>query len=246
VLTPNRKPFVATALAGSEILVIANAAGDDLESGTDSSVALPAFTRDEVEAVYHWVHDGGRLLLIADHAPFGAAAGTLAARFGVHMSGGYTIDSSEAVPGEGNPGILEFARDRGSLGDHVILRGRDPSERVTRVIAFTGQSLLGPGGSAPLLNLCPASRDIPFSTFAQRQDFDALLRQATPAGGRSMGVALQIGRGRVVALGEAAMLSARVVSRPGAEPRKIGMNRPGTDNQQLALNVIRWLAGALN
>jgi len=42
------------------------------------------------------------------------------------------------------------------------------------------------------------------------------------------------------------MLSAQVVSRSGAEPRKIGMNRPGTDNQQLALNVIRWLAGALN
>lgn len=44
LLTPGTRPFAAETLAGFEILVIANAAGDDLESGTDSTVALSAFT----------------------------------------------------------------------------------------------------------------------------------------------------------------------------------------------------------
>lgn len=34
------------------------------------------------------------LLLIADHAPFGAAAETLAKRFGVDMSKGHTMDNN--------------------------------------------------------------------------------------------------------------------------------------------------------
>jgi hypothetical protein len=53
--------------------------------------------------VCRWVAEGGGLLLIADHAPFGSAAAGLARRVGVDMSGGYTIDSSRAAPGRGEP-----------------------------------------------------------------------------------------------------------------------------------------------
>ncbi|MBM3287632.1 MAG: hypothetical protein FJY88_09845 [Candidatus Eisenbacteria bacterium] len=53
-----------------DVLVIANALG----GAEDSSASLPAFTPEEVEAVHAWVSDGGGLLLIADHAPFGEAA----------------------------------------------------------------------------------------------------------------------------------------------------------------------------
>ena len=41
---------------------------------------------------------GGRLLLIADHAPFGAANASLSAAFGVHMHTGFT-----EIPGEVPP-----------------------------------------------------------------------------------------------------------------------------------------------
>jgi uncharacterized lipoprotein YbaY len=41
----------------------------------------------------------------------------------------------------------------------------------------------------------------------------------------------------------AAMLSAQVIVRPGQEPYKFGMNQPGLDNQQFALNEMRWLVG---
>ena len=62
------------------------------------------------------------------------------------------------------------------------------------------------------------------------------------AKGRSQGVAFALGRGRVVVLGEAALLSARVTLLDGQEYAKVGMNRPGTDNRQFALNLMHWLS----
>src|ERR1043165_5315593 len=84
----NRQPFVKARLSGFKILVIANALGaeEDDDEGADKS----AFTDEEIEVVADWVKDGGDLLLIADHAPFGGAASALAQRFGVDMSKGYT------------------------------------------------------------------------------------------------------------------------------------------------------------
>jgi hypothetical protein len=46
----------------------------------------------------------------------------------------------------------------------------------------------------------------------------------------------------VVVLGEAAMLSAQ---RAGPMHEPMGMNLPGSDDRQLALNIMRWLTGAL-
>ncbi|HEX2270403.1 MAG TPA: hypothetical protein VHH35_12740, partial [Pyrinomonadaceae bacterium] len=68
----NRKPFTKASLASFKVLVIANALG--AEEMDDDGSDQPAFTEEEVQAVYDWVHGGGALLLIADHAPFGAAA----------------------------------------------------------------------------------------------------------------------------------------------------------------------------
>jgi hypothetical protein len=93
----NRQPFVKTRLSGFKILVIANALGaeEDDDKGADSS----AFTDEEIAAVADWVKDGGALLLIADHAPFGGAASSLSKRFGVDMSMGYTFDPENSVAG---------------------------------------------------------------------------------------------------------------------------------------------------
>jgi hypothetical protein len=54
---------------------------------------------------------------------------------------------------------------------------------------------------------------------------------------------MQFGKGRVVVIGEAAMLTAQVV---GSARLPLGMNYPGNDNRQLALNIMHWLTGALN
>ncbi len=239
-VTPNHGSFGKDALAGYDVLIIANALGAFDPAHPDTSD--PAFSPEECDAVLEWVKAGGSLLLIADHAPFGAAAEILARRFGVGMSGGFTLDSAHAEPGAGGPSILVYSRANGLLGDHPITRGRDSTERIRRVIAFTGQSLKGPEGSAAFLRLSDQAVDVPSRG----------LRAAAgvSAAGRAQGIALEVGKGRVAVMGEAAMFSAQVVRFPaasGREPRefKMGMNVAGTDNQQLALNVMHWLSGLL-
>ena len=239
-LTPNREPFSAKSLMGFDVLVIANALVETPESESDSTANQSAFGVEEIEAVHRWVSEGGALLLIADHAPFGSAAAALSARFGVDMSLGYTGDSLQAA-GSGGITNIEFTRARGALGDHPIMNGWSEKEQVNRVVAFTGQSLRGPAGSTPLMNLSDAAVDIPPEALKLADDPKAMMSKAIPAKGRSMAVVLQVGRGRVVVQGEAGMLSAQIVIIPGRDPYKFGMNQPGLDNQQYALNVMRWL-----
>jgi hypothetical protein len=62
------------------------------------------------------------------------------------------------------------------------------------------------------------------------------------AAGRSQGIVIKSGKGRVVVLGEAAMLSAQLA---GPNKNPFGMNRPGIDNRQFALNLMHWLSGML-
>src|SRR5262249_44147586 len=155
------------------------------------------------------------------------AAEVLARRFGVEMSKVYTDDpgSKDRVLGD-----ITFSRENRLLADHAITRGRGRGERVARIVTFTGQSLRGPKGSGPLLTLPRSAVDV-----------DPNTGNKVSADGRSQGIAMPYGRGRVVVLGEAGMLSAQI----DAEGRKFGMNYPDIDNRQFALNVMHWLSRLL-
>lgn len=236
-VVPSLAPLTTTALSGSDVLVIANALGPD--STVTDHRSGSAFTAPECDAVRAWVESGGALLLIADHAPYGEAAGQLSGRLGVDMSGGFTADSSHALLGPSGPTILIHSRENGLLADHAITRGRDTSERVVTVTAFTGQSLAGPPGSVALMKLTDEALDYP-----TRSSLIARVH-ATSARGRAQGVAFRLGRGRVVVLGEAAMLSAQRILEPGKPPFLMGMNHPGSDNRQFTLNLMHWLTGSL-
>ncbi|HET6979942.1 MAG TPA: hypothetical protein VFI24_26660 [Pyrinomonadaceae bacterium] len=224
----NRQSFSKQRLDSYKILVIANALGaeEDDDDGADTS----AFNDDEIIAVHDWVKNGGAILLIADHAPFGGAAAALAAKFGVDMSKGYTFDPENAVAGA--PTQLIFSRENKLLGNHPILEGRSEAEKIKILRSFTGQSLKGPDGSAGILNLAGTAVDRP--TFSADT--------SVSAAGRAQAVAFKFGKGRVVVQGEAAMLSAQVA---GADKRPMGMNVPGNDDRQYALNLMHWLSGIL-
>lgn len=224
----NRQPFNKSMLSGFKILVISNALGaeEDDDEGADQS----AFTDEEIQIVHDWVKGGGSLLLIADHAPFGGAAAALASRFGVDMSKGYTFDKENSVAG--SPSHLIFSRENKLLGKHSIVEGRGETERVNLLRSFTGQSLKGPDDSVAILKLSDAATDSP--------NYGA--QTSVSADGRAQALALKFGKGRVVVQGEAAMLSAQV---SGSENRRMGMNVPGNDNRQYALNLMHWLSGIL-
>jgi hypothetical protein len=225
----NRKPFVRTALDTFKILVIANALG--AEEMDDDGAERSAFTEEECDAVRDWVKSGGALLLIADHAPFGGAAESLGKRFQIDMSKGYTLDAANSLSPEA-PSTLLFSRENKLLLDHPITRGRNDKELIKRVYTFTGQSLKGPKDSFAFMILGDSAQDKP--------DRDS--PTIASAAGRAQGIALKFGKGRVVVMGEAAMLSAQLA---GQEDRPMGMNVPGSDNRQLALNIMHWLSGIL-
>lgn len=223
-VTPNKQPFSADTLKGYDILVISNALGP--RGHRDAA----AFTDAECDAVRDWVRAGGALLFIADHAPMGGAAEILARRFDVEMSKAYTLDKAHSDPATNEPSQLLYTRENKLLADHPITQGRVGAERINRVIAFTGQSLKGPAGSVAFLKLADTAVDVMPSD-----------KKEVPARGRSQGLAMNFGKGRVVVLGEAAMMTAQVAN--GTD--RFGMNYPGTDDRQLALNIMHWLSRLL-
>lgn len=229
-----------------KVLVVANAR--NLAAIEAGDVTKPAFTDRECDRVRDWVGGGGSLLLVADHAPFGAAAAALAARFGVTMGKGWTFDRAP----DGITTQLDFTRQNGLLGDHVILRGRSSSEAIAHVRSFTGQSLSVPSGATPLMKLSATARDAATPMDLDAEGVAAASNVAsargahsTPASGRAQGLAMSFGNGRVVVLGEAALLSAQLLRYDDGREMTFGMNVPGTDDRQFALNVLHWLSGVL-
>src|SRR5437764_1653439 len=229
-IIPNKKQFSAAVLKGFDVMVISNALGAERMNMPEAS--NPAFTPEECDAVRDWVKGGGNLLLIADHAPMGSANQIMADRFGVNMSKMFTIDSENYDKESNNPGFIVYTRESGRLADHAITRGRNDSERVNKIIAFTGQSLKGSPDSFAFMKLADSAVDA----------LPGVNTNPASAAGRAQGILMTVGKGRVVILGEAAMLSAQMA---GPNQMKFGMNRPGIDNRQMALNIMHWLSGLL-
>jgi hypothetical protein len=247
-VTASTRKFEPEVLTGVDVLIVANANAHNF--------ADPAFTEAECDVVRDWVRGGGSLLLIADHAPFGTSAANLAGRFGVTMGKGWVFDANRTPNGFSITTQLVFSRENGLLGEHPVLRGRDASEEVKTVRSFTGQSLTVPEGATALLTLGATAREAPTT---DDLDAEAEARSAKPpsgttgsrsaaVAGRAQALAMPFGRGKVVMLGEAALFSAQIVTLPDGDRTrvmKVGMNTPGNDNRQFALNVMRWLSGLL-
>ncbi|MGE5234209.1 MAG: hypothetical protein ACM3OB_08855 [Acidobacteriota bacterium] len=228
------EPWNAATLARCDLLVVVSPRGAGREA-TLRERAAPAFTEPEVAALAEWLGAGHGLLLITDHAPIGAATRPLAARLGIDMSNGFVEDAEHAAAG----GMLVFSRQNGLLNSHPITDGRGKAYRVDRIAGFLGQSLAGPPGSVSLLTFGSGARDR-YRASTDRLWLDPspqdLLR---PAGGRSQAIAFAFGGGRVVALGDAAMLTSLG---PGSES---GLDLAGFDNARFAANILRWLARRL-
>jgi hypothetical protein len=230
-VAPLRETFSRNALANVDVLVIANALNERNVEGW----ALPtpsAFAADEIAAVRAWVEQGGALLLIADHMPFGGAAAELGRTFGFEFSNGYAT-----APASRN-GWFVFDRATGTLRDHPIVRGRNEAEAVTSVTTFTGQAFTATGGSD--LFVLPEGAVVALPEVAGQITADT---PRAPVGGHLQGAAVTVGEGRVAAFGEAAMFSAQVA---GPDRVRAGMNAPGAEqNAQFVLNVLHWLVGLL-
>ena len=222
-------PFTRATLDSARVLVVSNALGERNVEDWHLPVS-PAFDTSEVRVVEAWVRDGGSLLLVADHMPFGGAAENLAAAFGVLLSNGFAQNAD---------GETEFVLRRGDglLRSHPVTDGRGPGERVDSVKVFTGEAFRATVPVDPLLVMGPGSVLLLPEVAWQFSPLTPQIR----ADGMLVGAALTHGRGRVVVFGEAAMLTAQLA---GPQRVPVGMNAPeAAHHPRLVLNTVRWLAG---
>lgn len=226
--------FTLDSLRECDLLVIANALNEDAEKEW-SYPHRSAFTKTEIQSLSNWTKQGGRLLLIADHAPFAGASAALGAVLGVVMADGY----ADALPNK----LDVFDAARSTLLTHPITTGRSSTESVKRVMTFTGQAFQISKEWIPILEFGNAAilRINPNQTFEKNIPFSDW--PAFSISGWTHAAARVIGSGRVVILGEAAMCTAQVV---GTEQERIGMSHTDAQsNPQFCLNVARWLTGAI-
>jgi len=226
--------FTENTLQDTKLLIIANATPSE-DNGVEAS---SAFTESEIYILTKWIQDGGSLLLIADHDPFGSAASELAKAFGVGMSSVWTVDSLRFSEAIGKTTWLEFSEENKGLGRHSILQSEIPESAVRRVITFTGQSLSFDSTWTSILKLSPYARN-----YYSRSEAKAAASDTTtyfPVPGQSQLIAREYGNGRIVIAGDAAMFTAQEV-RIFLKSYHAGFNYEGYENKNLVLNIVRWL-----
>jgi hypothetical protein len=131
-------------------------------------------------------------------------------------------------------GATTVPGDDRTLRPHPIVEGRNRTERIDSVTSFTGQAFRLVGSGVPLMVLHRSTLIMPIVAW---QFPDSIPRMR--ADGMLQGAAIEFGRGRVVLLGEAAMLSAQL---GGPQRQPMGMNHPvAAQNPQFVLNVLHWL-----
>lgn len=211
----------------ARILVIANA----LNKINITNWYLPtpsAFTKTEIEAIKKWVTNGGSLFLIADHMPFGGSARDLAAAFGFEFTNGFAADTTV-------PGPAYFYRKDNGVIPSTITDGRNESEKVSKVVTFTGQAFRAPAKATPILRfdkryiLLESDTAWVFDKTTKYTNIDGWLQ----------GAFMPYGKGKIVCFGEAAMFTAQL-----AGPNKIAVGMNSTyaeENYKLLLNIIHWL-----
>lgn len=226
-VAPLRTHFTDEALRDVKVLVIANALN---ARNARNNWVLPtpsAFTQDEIGAVRRFIERGGGLLLVADHMPFAGAAEDLGRAVGVQFANGFAFESYAADAGS----ILVYRRKDGLVSPLA------EKSAVDSIVAFTGSAFRLLGDGLPLMKLPKETRIwMPTTAWVFGDSVSSI-----HGDGWLQGAAINIGRGRVVVLGEAAMLSAQ---RAGAARNPMGMNEPrANQNSAFASQLLRWLAG---
>jgi hypothetical protein len=216
----NGAALTEASLAKGKIFVISN----PLDSSNVGRWQLPipsAFSPSEMKALNHWVKNGGRLLLIADHMPFAGAAADLARSFGFEYLNCFAVDNRQRS-------VERFFKENQSLLDNEITRGIDT------IVTFTGSAFRIPKAAKGILALHKYTLLSPKVAWQFEES-----TPATDSKGYYQGAYMPYGKGKIVVMGEAAMFSAQLTG-PNRAP--VGMNNPNArENAQLLLNILRWL-----
>ena len=212
-----------------DILVIAN----PIHNSNNRNWKLPtpsAFTDKKIESIHQWIQSGGSLFLIADHVPFPGGAEKLAEAFGFTFSNGFAYFPSKG-PNRGD--TFEYGS---GLKESPVTIGRSQSERVTKMVTFTGSAFRAPEDAIPVL-VFPKNSVSKEPNIAWQ--FDRRTKEVDISGWHQ-GALLKVGDGRIAVFGEAASFTAQLA---GPQKRRIGMAAPNANqNYQMLLNIMHWLS----
>lgn len=213
--------FTATSLREAKVLVISNALNE--RNVEDWSLPNPsAFTVEEIAAVKQWVSDGGSLFLIADHMPIAGCNEDIARAFGFTFYNGFAMDTTKSS----GPDLFSWAN--GRLRETPLTKGLD------EIYTFTGQAFDYPADATPLVVLDERFK-LWLPKVAWEFDHDT---QKIDASGKAQGAYMNLGEGRVVVFGEAAMFSAQ----KAGKDNRFGFNHPlARNNAAFLLRLIHWL-----
>jgi len=223
------KPIDTSVLSTADIFIIPTAMGEE-EPGEKSP-----FTDNEIKSLEEWVRNGGSILLVTEHYPFGLAMEPLLTRFGVKVHNGYTEDSTMT-----NKEVIDallFDKSKGQLSNsHPI------TSTINRVNTFTGSAIKGDSTWTRLLILSDNAQNYNVDVKVERDGGDIRVNVSYadfyPGRDYSQGLCKNYGQGKIVVLSESALLTAQI----DKNGNKFGMNISDTDNKEFALNIIRWLA----
>jgi uncharacterized membrane protein len=188
------------------------------------------FTPEEINSLYNWVDKGGALLVFSEHAPFDQAINPLLSKFDIESSIGYTIDPENHMVDE-SEGWIEYTNENGLLNaEHPIIKGRNASEKINRIVTYGGSALTGEG----YINLLQLS--------------ESSVNKVHPTGvgpvgkGNSQCLAGKVGNGKVVALGDSNGFVAMLFDRDDGTKQASGMSTKNYDWKQFVLNTLHWLS----
>ena len=228
------------ALQGVSILHTDNALAPENQNEVDWTLPTPsAFTSEEIKVIYNWVHDGGSLLMIIEHMPFGGSYEDLAKAFNVETNNGFAVDkrllngySEETID---DAGWFVFSKDNGSLGDHPILTGRQPNERIAFLVTDVGSAFRLPNRAVSLMTFGSDAISLEPSVSWK---FDSTTPRRSVSGWSQGGV-MKVGKGRLAVLGDNFLI---------IPPSQLKSEKEvvfGRHNPQFTVNVYRWLSGQL-
>jgi hypothetical protein len=240
--------FTADLLKKANILVI-------LEPGIRGAVASPMappppFTDEEAAVVHDWIMDGGALLFALNG--FAAGPHSVLTKLGVEFNLGFVTDPQLRKASDNTLGSMGyvFSGEQFLSSSHKIILGRSPAEQVRSVVVAGMNGIkTKPEGAASLLQ---CSEDAQFNPDPRQirvvAKSDAVTSNAwatVPAPHTPIAIAYTLGKGRIVVLGDARMVSATIYYDAAnlRDGHYAGL-RQG-DNQQFTLNVMHWLSRLL-
>ena len=150
----------------------------------------------------------------------------LLSAFGVRGSLANVENRNKPLPPFTESGIFEISGDQVN-SNHPIVNGLTREETIKKVYFFYGEAYQSSGNEVLWAGKNSNLKD----KVGELNNFPAVV------------VALSVGKGRVVALGDATMFTSKF---DDTLKENTGINRLGSDNIQLALNVFRWLGKKLN